>query len=85
MLTDRPQAGRLPSVEMVLRVRLPRDVAGKVARLAKKRHRSRAAIVRDLVERMFLMREFEELHAEGVKRARAKGIVSEEQIFEMVS
>ncbi|MBI2058901.1 MAG: ribbon-helix-helix protein, CopG family [Nitrospirae bacterium] len=72
-------------MEAAITVRLPKDLVRQLSAVARKRRLPRSAIVREALQRQLALQEFEELAAETRKRAAARGIVSEEQIFDMVS
>lgn len=66
-------------------ISLPPGMMKDLDQMAKREGLTRSELVRESVRDSLFDRKFEELHAYGVSKARAKGFKSEEQIFKAVS
>lgn len=66
-------------------ISLPPKMMKDLDQLAKRDGMTRSELVRESVRNTLFDRKFDELHAYGVLKARAKGFKSEEQIFKAVS
>jgi len=66
-------------------VSLPEPMARELERITKKDGVSRSEIMRESLRDYLWRREFEELRRRMVARARAQGVFTDEDVFELVS
>ena len=66
-------------------VSLPEPIADELDLVSQEAGTSRSEIVREALKRYFALREYRALRAELVIEAEAKGIVTDEDVFNQVS
>ncbi len=66
-------------------VSLPRDLTDELDAASREAGTSRSEIVREALRRYFMLREYRALRAEFTAEAEAKGIITDEDVFEKVS
>jgi len=66
-------------------VSLPQALTEELDAASRDAGTSRSEIVREALRRYFMLREYRELRAELTAEAEAKGIITDEDVFERVS
>ncbi len=66
-------------------VSLPEQLTARLDALSRAEGTSRSEIVRDALARYFTLREFREIRAGLLAEAEAKGIVTDEDVFDRIS
>jgi metal-responsive CopG/Arc/MetJ family transcriptional regulator len=66
-------------------VSLPRELTDELDAASRAAGTSRSEIVREALRRYFMLREYRALRAELTAEAEAKGIVTDEDVFDRVS
>jgi predicted transcriptional regulator len=69
----------------VVTVRLDKKLAKSLSRLSKETGKSRSAIVRDALQRQLFLEDFARLRGELVPKATKLGIITDEDVFKIVS
>ena len=68
-----------------LTIRLDRDLERLLERTARDSGMKRSDLVRDALRRQLTLREFERLRRAMVPRARKRGIITDEDVFKVLS
>ena len=68
-----------------LTIRIPRDIKHKLARLSKKEGVSVSDLVRESVQRLVAVNQFRSLRRKALPFAEAQGLLTDDDIFKLLS
>lgn len=68
-----------------LTIRLDADLDAQLARLAKRQHRPKSEVVRELLRKQLAIARFRELRSRAVPAAEQAGFLVDEDVFDQVS
>lgn len=66
-------------------IRLPKSLEKDLASIAKQEKTSRSTIVRNALERYVAVKHFRQLRAQALPFAESKGILTDEDVFKLIS
>ena len=72
-------------MKRIVTIRLDDELAQMLGRVCRRSKRKRSEVVRDALRRQLSMLVFEQLRCQAVPFARARGYLTDEDIFRMVS